>query len=119
MATAIVNDVYMNLPAMVTSTTTHLQVLDTTGASRVAVSVTVSVMNGTSPSLKGFVQGSNDQGNWFDLGTTHDVDLSAPGTDAAQDIKIGGWAFVRMRWVFAAPSGSANVVFDSALNTSL
>jgi hypothetical protein len=49
MASAIVNDVYMNLPIPVPNTTTHLQVLDTTGASRVAVSETVSVMNDTGP----------------------------------------------------------------------
>lgn len=118
MATAPVNDVIMQSGA-----TEHLQTLVTTGTSKASVSLSVQSIaaNGV---LTGWVQGSNDQGLWFDLNTSANgdikwsqtVDGSAGSRGTTTPVVIGGWAFLRMRWSLTV---AGPVVFSSILGTSL
>ena len=123
-AVEIARGVYLSIGTANQDAVEISQHVDTTGASKVTVMLTVTALSAATTSssltLTGQVQGTNDRAtNWTDI---TDILVSATAVGTFQDAgDIGGYAYVRVLWKLADATAliGSYVIFSATLNLGL
>lgn len=83
----------------------HSTHLDTTGASIVSLTVTISAVSGT-PTVTAQFQGTNDLalGQWYGIASSTTLNLPSAGGKTSLSESIDAYAFVRVEWTTTGAS---------------
>ncbi len=111
MAYRSVNDMYVDT----TVGTMGVLLAETTGASKVAVTVVTQSGSTTSTDVTARLQGSNDAATWHDLSVSA-TNVGVPGV-AQLTADLKGYAWVQL--LLARAGGAVKTLISATLNTGL